>query len=158
MHTGHSGNNRGRSGRHYQGRTGGGDMGAGRPRGNGGGRNAHAARERYMNMAQDALRSGDRVLAEYYFQHADHYLRVMNEEGYVPQQQQPQQPPQQQQQHQPRHSHYGQPQDGQPYGTPAGEAPPMEENEAHPAAAESPPARDRIAPVAFLAQPIPGEE
>ncbi|GER06226.1 hypothetical protein GCM10007972_09450 [Iodidimonas muriae] len=30
-------------------------------------------------MARDAMQSGDRVLAEYYYQHADHYQRVVNE-------------------------------------------------------------------------------
>lgn len=35
--------------------------------------------ERYMNQAKDALSSGDRVQAEFYYQHADHYLRILNE-------------------------------------------------------------------------------
>lgn len=35
--------------------------------------------ERYMNQAKDALSSGDRVQAEYYYQHADHFLRILNE-------------------------------------------------------------------------------
>lgn len=39
-------------------------------------------REKYMNQARDALSSGDRVMAEYYFQHADHCFRMMAEEGY----------------------------------------------------------------------------
>ena len=42
-------------------------------------KNATASREKYMNMAKDALSSGDRVLAEYYFQHADHFFRVLSE-------------------------------------------------------------------------------
>lgn len=46
-----------------------------------GGRNASAAREKYLNQAREALASGDRILAEYYFQHAEHYYRVMAEEG-----------------------------------------------------------------------------
>ena len=33
--------------------------------------------ERYLALAQSALRSGDRVEAEGYFQHAEHYYRVM---------------------------------------------------------------------------------
>lgn len=36
------------------------------------------AKERYLAMAQEALRSGDRVQSEYYFQHADHYTRIVN--------------------------------------------------------------------------------
>lgn len=35
--------------------------------------------ERYMNQAKEALSSGDRVQAEYYYQHADHFLRILNE-------------------------------------------------------------------------------
>lgn len=35
--------------------------------------------ERFMNQAKDALSSGDRVQAEFYYQHADHYLRILNE-------------------------------------------------------------------------------
>ncbi len=37
-----------------------------------------SAREKYLNMARDAINAGDRVKAENYFQYADHYLRVMN--------------------------------------------------------------------------------
>lgn len=43
-------------------------------------RNASANREKYINMARDALASGDRVQAEYYFQHADHYARLVAED------------------------------------------------------------------------------
>ncbi len=35
--------------------------------------------ERYMNQAKDALSSGDRVQAEFFYQHADHFLRILNE-------------------------------------------------------------------------------
>ncbi len=44
-------------------------------------RNYGAAREKYLAQARDALASGDRVLAENYFQHADHCYRMMVEEG-----------------------------------------------------------------------------
>jgi hypothetical protein len=40
-------------------------------------RNALQSREKYQMMARDALSSGDRVLNEYYLQHADHYHRVL---------------------------------------------------------------------------------
>lgn len=33
---------------------------------------------KYLNLARDAASSGDRVLAEGYYQHADHYQRVLN--------------------------------------------------------------------------------
>jgi hypothetical protein len=40
-------------------------------------RNAMQSREKYQNMARDAMSMGDRVLAENYLQHADHYYRVI---------------------------------------------------------------------------------
>jgi hypothetical protein len=40
--------------------------------------NAHQIYERYVGMARDALSSGDRIAAETYFQHAEHYFRIMN--------------------------------------------------------------------------------
>lgn len=44
-----------------------------RPRGN-----AQQLMEKYLALARDASSAGDRVLAENYFQHADHYYRVLN--------------------------------------------------------------------------------
>ncbi len=55
----------------------GGGYGQNRPR-----KNYAAAREKYLSQARDALAQGDRVLAENYFQHADHCYRMMVEEGY----------------------------------------------------------------------------
>jgi hypothetical protein len=40
--------------------------------------NAQQLMEKFLAMARDATSSGDRVLAENYFQHADHYYRVLN--------------------------------------------------------------------------------
>ncbi len=37
--------------------------------------------EKYCALAQDALSSGDKIVAENYFQHAEHYLRVVNEQN-----------------------------------------------------------------------------
>jgi hypothetical protein len=45
-------------------------------------KNYAASREKYLAQARDALSAGDRVLAENYFQHADHCYRMMVEEGY----------------------------------------------------------------------------
>lgn len=42
-------------------------------------KNFPALREKYLNMAKDAISGGDRVLAEYYLQHADHYYRMQAE-------------------------------------------------------------------------------
>lgn len=41
-------------------------------------KNASASRDKYLAMARDALSSGDRVLAEYYYQHAEHYVRIIS--------------------------------------------------------------------------------
>ena len=47
------------------------------------GRNNHNASkliEKYNEMAREALAKEDRVLSENYFQHADHFTRVQNEQ------------------------------------------------------------------------------
>ena len=47
------------------------------------GRNNHNASkliEKYSEMAREALANEDRVLSENYFQHADHFTRVQNEQ------------------------------------------------------------------------------
>lgn len=41
--------------------------------------NAAQLLEKYKNLARDAQMQGDRVNAEYYFQFADHYFRVLSE-------------------------------------------------------------------------------
>lgn len=41
--------------------------------------NAHQLLEKYKQLARDAGQAGDRVAAEYYLQHADHYFRVLSE-------------------------------------------------------------------------------
>ena len=53
--------------------------------------------EKYQSLAQDAATSGDRVMSENYFQHAEHYYRVSCEMNAQRQQQQQQR---QQSQHQ----------------------------------------------------------
>ncbi|MDA8229923.1 MAG: DUF4167 domain-containing protein [Magnetospirillum sp.] len=40
--------------------------------------NAHQVMERYLAMARDASSQGDRVAAENYYQHAEHYFRLLN--------------------------------------------------------------------------------
>lgn len=35
--------------------------------------------DKYINLAKDAASSGDRIAAERYYQHADHYYRVAME-------------------------------------------------------------------------------
>ncbi len=43
--------------------------------------NARQAMERYLTHAQEASSAGDRITAEGYFQHAEHYYRVMTANG-----------------------------------------------------------------------------
>ena len=48
------------------------------------GRNNHNASkliEKYNNLARETLSGGDKILSENYFQHADHFTRVLNEKG-----------------------------------------------------------------------------
>ncbi len=53
--------------------------------------------EKYLQLGRDATGSGDRVMAESYFQHAEHYFRILNamnqaaQQNGQPQQQGPQQ-------------------------------------------------------------------
>ena len=47
------------------------------------GRNNHNAPkliEKYNNLAREALSVGDKILSENYFQHADHFTRVLDEQ------------------------------------------------------------------------------
>lgn len=39
---------------------------------------AHQVAEKYFTLAKDAASAGDRILAESYLQHAEHYQRVIN--------------------------------------------------------------------------------
>ncbi len=44
--------------------------------------------EKYLQLGRDATSSGDRVMAESYFQHAEHYFRILNAMTQAQQQQQ----------------------------------------------------------------------
>ena len=47
------------------------------------GRNNHNASkliEKYNNLAREALSAGDKILSENYFQHADHFTRILSEQ------------------------------------------------------------------------------
>ncbi len=41
--------------------------------------NARQVYEKYLNLARDAQSSGDRIAAEAYFQHAEHYYRILSD-------------------------------------------------------------------------------
>src|SRR5271163_204869 len=43
--------------------------------------NAFQVFERYVALAREAATSGDRIAAENFYQHAEHYFRVMNANG-----------------------------------------------------------------------------
>ena len=43
--------------------------------------NARRNYDRYLALAQAELQSGDRVAAENYYQHAEHYFRLMSSDG-----------------------------------------------------------------------------
>ena len=47
------------------------------------GRNNHNAPkliEKYNDLAREALSNGDKILSENYFQHADHFVRILGEQ------------------------------------------------------------------------------
>ncbi|HEX4261557.1 MAG TPA: DUF4167 domain-containing protein [Acetobacteraceae bacterium] len=46
--------------------------------------------EKYLQLGRDATSSGDRVMGESYFQHAEHYFRIVNAINQAQQQNQPQ--------------------------------------------------------------------
>jgi hypothetical protein len=76
--------------------------------------------EKYLQLARDASSAGDRVTAENYLQHAEHYYRILMAQGGLPQQQQ------QQQQGGGQQNYAGQQGQQQPYGNGDGR-PPMQE-------------------------------
>jgi len=43
--------------------------------------NAYQIFERYVALAREAAASGDRIAAENFYQHAEHYFRIMNSYG-----------------------------------------------------------------------------
>ena len=50
------------------------------------GRNNHNAAkliEKYNNLAREASSSGDKILSENYFQHADHFTRILREQEII---------------------------------------------------------------------------
>lgn len=83
----HNGKSRPTRGSKYSQRRNGGMGGSGGGRKSGGGRrsgnggvnvnNAAAARSKYLEKAKEALAFGDRVAAENFFQHAEHYNRIL---------------------------------------------------------------------------------
>ena len=42
--------------------------------------NASKLIEKYTDLAREALSSGDKILSENYFQHADHFIRILGDQ------------------------------------------------------------------------------
>lgn len=72
--------------------------------------------EKYLQLGRDATSSGDRVMAESYFQHAEHYFRIINAINQAQQQNAPQHTQANGQAHNPQLNHNGprrdEPEDG----------------------------------------------
>ncbi len=45
--------------------------------------NASKLVEKYTNLAREALSNGDKILSESYFQHADHFIRILSEKEII---------------------------------------------------------------------------
>ena len=46
------------------------------------GKNSHSIQkliEKYKDLGKEAISKGDKILSENYFQHADHFIRIINE-------------------------------------------------------------------------------
>jgi hypothetical protein len=79
--------------------------------------NAYQVLEKYLALARDATAAGDRIAAENFYQHAEHYYRLINASGenqYRQQQQHHMQHPQDGQRMGPQQGHDGQPLQQQP--------------------------------------------
>jgi hypothetical protein len=90
--------------------------------------------EKYLQLGRDATSGGDRVMAESYFQHAEHYFRILNAMNQAAQQGQPNG----QQQAGPR----------RPYGNEEGAQPPGEADDTEERAPAPAISRGREIPIA----------
>ena len=80
--------------------------------------NAYQVLEKYLALARDATAAGDRIAAENFYQHAEHYYRLINASGenqYRQQQQHMQNPQDGQQRMMPPQGQDGQPMQPQPH-------------------------------------------
>ncbi|MGE0222757.1 MAG: DUF4167 domain-containing protein [Acetobacteraceae bacterium] len=85
--------------------------------------------EKYLQLGRDATSGGDRVMAESYFQHAEHYFRILNAMNQAAQQNQAQN---QGQQHGGQRRPYQNGEDGQAASSPDAPAAAAEPEEARP--------------------------
>lgn len=72
--------------------------------------------EKYLQLGRDATGAGDRVMAESYFQHAEHYFRILNAMNQAQQQQGGGHPHQQHRRYQNGPEQQDQPMDGMTMG------------------------------------------
>ncbi len=82
--------------------------------------------EKYLQLGRDATSSGDRVMAEGYFQHAEHYFRILNAIAQAAQQSQVSQQPHH---HQRRHHADGEQDDRQGEASVMPQEPPLPEEQ-----------------------------
>jgi hypothetical protein len=99
--------------------------------------------EKYLQLGRDATSAGDRVMAESYFQHAEHYFRILNAMNQAVQQQQGQGQGQQQNGQMPRRpmlpdGSEGEPDDGEEQPAGIGDQPGGSEAREIPIAAAPP--------------------
>jgi hypothetical protein len=97
--------------------------------------------EKYLQLGRDATSGGDRVTAEAFFQHAEHYFRILNAMNQAQQQGQPNgQAPQQQQGNQRRNYQNGDSYQGNDDGMSSGDQ--EEPDSRTPGMGDQPDARD----------------
>jgi hypothetical protein len=96
--------------------------------------NAYQVYERYLALAREAQSSGDRIASENFYQHAEHYFRVMSANGEgIPQQRPPQMATEAEvvdgEGEQPEEAHFVQLQQPAPQPQPQPPPPPMPEED-----------------------------
>lgn len=88
--------------------------------------------EKYLQLGRDATSGGDRVMAEGYFQHAEHYFRILNAMAQAAQQGQGQQ----------QNGQQRRPYNGEEGNQPSAETPPEEAEVRAPGTGDQPEARE----------------
>lgn len=105
--------------------------------------NAYQVLEKYLALARDATAAGDRIAAENFYQHAEHYYRLINASG--------------ENQYRQQQQHMQNPQDGQqrmmpPQGQDGQQMPPQQQHQPHDPGAGPQPAP---APPQHASVPLP---
>ena len=111
--------------------------------------------EKYLQLGRDATSGGDRVMAESYFQHAEHYFRILNAMNQAAQQGQPNGQQQNGQQRAARRRRGRQPAGSGEARGGRGPCAPAPATSRRPARSRSPPPRPRPELTATLRTPAP---